>query len=200
MRWGPLLLCSWPGLARLWYRGYWSSLLVAIGFSILVNIALVSSFLWPWSLGDTFPFVVWPVILAVWTASARISYRNLPDLMAVGQPPGETMGDASATLFIQAQREYLKGHWTESESLLTRRLDRQPRDIEARLLLATLYRHQRQMQKATSELLNLERFDESIHWEFEIRRERELIELIRNQADDEEMPHGDPSPVPLVTE
>ena len=27
MRWGPLLLCGWPGLPGLWYRGNTSSFL-----------------------------------------------------------------------------------------------------------------------------------------------------------------------------
>ena len=126
MRWGPLLLCGWPGLARLWFRGQWSSLWIAIAFSILLNLALVSSFLWPWSLGETFPLIAWPLIFLVWIASTTATYRNLPALMTV---PGhsQTSIDTSDALFIQAQREYLMGHWTEVESLITRCLDKSAR-------------------------------------------------------------------------
>ncbi len=55
MNWGPVILCGWPGLPGLWYRGYASSLLVAFGFSILLNLAVISSFIWPWSLGESLP-------------------------------------------------------------------------------------------------------------------------------------------------
>ena len=83
MRWGPVLLCGWPGLSGLWYRGKLSSLLVAIGFSVLLNLALISTFLWPWSLGETFPVVAWPMILVIWATSAWVAYHRLTDVMSV---------------------------------------------------------------------------------------------------------------------
>jgi hypothetical protein len=78
-------------------------------------------------------------------------------------------------LFNRAQTEYLKGHWTEAESLLRRRLATAERDVEARLMLATLLRRTKRPDLALEQLHEMERFDESVHWEFEIRRERELI-------------------------
>ena len=179
MRWGPILICGWPGLARLWFRGQWSGLILAIGFSVLLNTALVASFLWPWYLGELFPFVAWPTLFLVWFFSARASYVNLPDLMSVpsGREGEATEVDSSATLFNQAQREYLRGHWEETEILLNRRLAVQPRDVESRLLLATTFRHAMRWEDAIRQLDLMERFDESLRWKFEITRERELIEL-----------------------
>ncbi|MEM7454179.1 MAG: tetratricopeptide repeat protein [Planctomycetota bacterium] len=179
MRWGSVLLCSWPGLARLWVRGHAGSLIIAIGFAILLNLALVSTFLWPDSLGETFPLIAWPVIFLVWIASVKVSLHNLPDLLAVGKPFRESL-DSSATLFNQAQDEYLKGHWTEARALLERRLDRQPRDVEARLMLATLFRHSRQMELALEHLQQLQQIDQSARWQSEIDRELRLIKLISN--------------------
>ena len=178
MRWGPLILCGWPGLTGLWYRGQMSSLLVAVGFSILLNLALVSSFLWPWSLGETFPLVAWPMIFLVWGTSAWIAYHRLTDVMAV--PTSEKVADPERpdTLFIQAQREYLGGHWAEAESLLQMRIDRAPRDVEARLLLVTLLRHTRRLDESRTQLTEMMRYDEALEWEFEIDRERQLVELI----------------------
>ena len=184
MRWGPLLLCGWPGLARLWFRGHLSSLAIAIGFSVLLNLALVSTFLWPWSLGETFPLVAWPMIALVWIASASATYRTLPDLMTAPGQPQATAEPTTDALFIQAQQEYLKGHWKETESLLFRRLDSLPRDIEARLLLATAFRHQRKLVQAAEQLDAIQRFDESIHWQFEINREHQLIKLITQHDSD----------------
>ena len=178
MPWGSVLLCGWPGLSGLWFRGQTSSLLVAVGFSILLNLALVSSFLWPWSLGETFPLVAWPMILVIWGTSALAAYRGLPDLMAVPTSEKVAVEERPDTLFIQAQREYLGGHWEEAESLLQRRIHRESRDMEARLLLATLLRHSRRLNEATEQLNDMQRYDESIEWSFEIDRERQLIELI----------------------
>ena len=178
MRWGPILLCGWPGLPGLWFRGQWVSLLVAIGFSVLLNLTLVSSFLWREPLGETFLAVAWPVILLVWTLSAFIAYRRLPDLMAV--PTSEKVASEldSDTLFIQAQSEYLKGHWEEASGLLARQIRRNPRDVESRLLLATLFRHTRNFEKAKVELADALKFDEAIEWRMEIDRELELLDVV----------------------
>lgn len=195
MNWGPVILCSWPGLPGLWYRGQASSLLVAAGFSILLNLALVSTFLWPWSLGETFPLVTWPIILLVWMTSACVTYKSLPDLMSVSPIPTHPEDRSSIsndTLFIQAQSEYLKGHWPEAESLLRRNLQTSPRDIEARLLLATLLRHNRRLDDASEELENLLKYDQSINWISEIRREQKLIELIFEHEIEQEVKSSEP--------
>ncbi len=178
MRWGPLMLCGWPGLPGLWYRGQMSSLLVAVGFSILLNLALVSSFLWRWSLGETFPLVAWPMIFLIWSTSTWVAYHRLSDVMSV--PSSEKVADPERpdTLFIQAQREYLRGHWEEAESLLRRRIANAPRDVETRLLLVTLYRHTRRLDQARVQLSEMQRYDEALEWDFEVDRERQLIELI----------------------
>ncbi len=187
MRWGPLLLCGWPGLTGLWYRGQMSSLLVAIGFSILFNLALVSSFLWPWSLGETFPAIAWPMILLIWATSAWIAYHRLTDVMSV--PTSEKVADPERpdTLFIQAQREYLGGHWEEAESLLMMRIEKAPRDVEARLLLVTLLRHTRRLDQARIQLTEMTRYDEALEWEFEVDRERQLIVLIEQHEAGEQL-------------
>lgn len=190
MNWGPVLLCSWPGLAGLWCRGYLSSLLIAIGFSIILNLAMISTFVWPWSMGETFPLVSWPVILLVWITSAWLTYKQVPDLVSVSTiatPEEPQQGD---TLFIQAQSEYLKGHWSEAEFLLHRCLRNWPRDIEARLLLATLHRHNRRLEDAANELDNLLKYDESTNWISEIRREKKLIGLIAEHQQSEQ--RGEP--------
>ena len=191
-QWGPILLCGWPGLAGLWFRGHFSSLLLAIGFSVLLNVALISSFLWPWSLGETFPAVAWPLILLVWSVSAVLAYRRLPDYLAI--PASEKVADQRSgdTLFIQAQSEYLKGHWEEAKSLLKRQLNQNHRDVEARLLLATLFRHTRQFTAASQMLREIEKFDEAYEWRFEISRERELLNQVQQHEGENLAPVGEP--------
>lgn len=196
MRWGPIILCGWPGLPGLWYRGQMSSLLVAVGFSILLNLALVSSFLWRWSLGETFPAVAWPVIFIIWSTSAWVAYQRLTDVMSVPSSDKVADPDRPDTLFIQAQREYLGGHWEEAESLLRRRISNAPRDVEARLLLVTLFRHTRRLDEARDHLSEMRRYDEALEWEFEADRERQLIELIEQHEAAERLadPNEDPAP------
>ena len=187
MQWGSLLLCSWPGLPGLWYRGRWTSLLLAIGFSVLLNVALVSSFIWPWILGETFPAIAWPTLVMIWVVSTWIGQRRLPDLMAV--PTGEKVAQLQPgdTLFIQAQDEYLRGHWESASGLLERQLHQHPRDVEARLMLATLMRHQRDFQQARFHLGELAKLDASVEWQFEMQQERELLERIEADVEPPEL-------------
>ena len=179
MNWGSIALCCWPGLPGLWYRGRWSSLMVAIGFSLLLNLAIISSFIWTEVFFDEgFPAVAWPVLLMFWTVTAWLAFQNLPDVMSVKTRTQQTVFEHPDTLFIDARSEYLKGQWQQAEGLLLRSLIQTPRDIEARLMLATLYRHTRQFDNATVQLDKIDDFDESATWRSELLRERKLLELV----------------------
>ena len=184
MNWGPALLCCWPGLPGLWYRGRWSSLALAMAFAILLNLTIVASFIWTGMFrDDAFPAVAWPVLLLIWFTSAVIAKRNLPDVMSLTKDDrfpltDEETEDAVDTLFIEARREYLKGHWSEAQSLLQRQLKHHARDIESRLMLATLFRHTRKFDEAATQLDQIEKYDPAISWKNEIARERELLRLV----------------------
>ncbi len=179
MNWGSIALCCWPGLPGLWYRGRWSSLMVAIGFSLLLNLAIISSFIWTEVFFDRgFSAVAWPILLMFWTVTAWLAFQNLPDVMSVKTLTQQTIFEHPDTLFIDARSEYLKGHWQQAEALLLKRLLQTPRDIEARLMLATLYRHTRQFDNAWAQLDSIGDFDESATWQPELLRERKLLELV----------------------
>ena len=73
---------------------------------------------------------------------------------------GATVTEEAAStevLFREALSEYLQGSWFEAETILGRLLHLYPRDVEARLLLATLLRHTRRYQEALDQLDRLER-------------------------------------------
>jgi hypothetical protein len=207
MNWGQLLLCGWPGLAHLWLRGSYTALVWAIGFSLLLNLALVATFLWPALLGVLFSAVVWPIIFLVWLVSSWTSVNmvqklSVPPRMSSEQERTDFSAEKSGiinhddqsdlstvvshTLFNRAQREYLKGHWTQAETLLKQRLEQAERDIEARLLLATLFRHSGKLDLAVHQLEQMRRFDDAVHWNFEIQRELQLIELIRQDQQNDQ--------------
>lgn len=193
MQWGPMVLCCWPGLPGLWYRGRWSSLILALAFSMVLNGAILSSFIWTEILFDrTFPAVAWPFILMFWSLTAWLAFQNLPDVMAVKTQSVNTVFDNPDTLFIDARSEYLKGHWQEAEKLLLRQLYQSPRDVESRLMLATLYRHTRQFNDAQQQQQTLAKFDESEVWQNEIIREQRLLELVMEYE-------STPEPVALET-
>ena len=80
-------------------------------------------------------------------------------------------------LFLDARNQYFKGNWFEAESIINQILAESPHDIESRLLLLTLMRHTNHIEEALIEITNIQKWDEAKQWEFEIKRELELLEL-----------------------
>jgi hypothetical protein len=160
----------WPGLPGLWMHGRWSSLVLAAGFALLLNLALAGTFLWPdlweWQINAA----AWPILAIVWAVSFWHSRRASfePDFSAPAASP-------DADLFIQAQTEYLKGNWDTTRRLLTQRLTAAPRDLESRLLLATMLRRTGSSEPARHQLQSLQRLDGSAFWQREIDHELALL-------------------------
>jgi tetratricopeptide (TPR) repeat protein len=173
----------WPGLARLWLRGQWQGLGIAVLFAGLLNGLIVTTFLWPRTIGNEQSAVVlnivgWFVVVCFWGASFWTTWHHLPRW----RPGADARGDDA--LFLQAQTEYLQGHWYDAEQLLTRMLSDSPRDADAHLLLAALYRHTRRYQEARQRLDLIERLEHGARWLFEIDEERRrLADLIAEGTD-----------------
>ncbi len=161
---------AWPGLQSLWLQGDVRGLFWALVFALAVNAALIDTLVWPDLFQFGSPFLVWGLVGMVWIAGCWLAVRD-DSTSPSGEDPAECEGDA---LFIQAQTEYLSGHWDEAVWLLERRLSQVPRDLEARLLLATLHRHQRRFAAAEAELRTVLKYDGSIRWQREIDREFDL--------------------------
>lgn len=174
-------LFCWPGLAGLWQRGHWPSLVLAVAFSLVLNLALVSTFVWPGMLNSVLIWAIWPIVLTVWFVFGWISWRRSqtePDA-------AEWSDEIDATLFIQAQTEYLTGEYSQAELLLHQQLKAYPRDAEARLLLASLYRRTLRAENAAEQLESLQKLDERRPWGFEIQREWALVNDQLGEADEE---------------
>src|SRR6185295_4388423 len=112
----------------------------------------------------------WCVQVAWWLVAA---WRNSAAMREA--PHGRQQATIEA-LFRDAQCEYLKGHWVEAEALALRLLKGHPGDVEARLLLAAVYRRSRRVAEATSQLVELGQMPGAGRWAFEMGRERELLE------------------------
>jgi tetratricopeptide (TPR) repeat protein len=175
----PLGTYLWPGLPQLCRHGSWSALGVAVTFAALLNLALASSLLWSELLVPGLRNGAWTAVVAVWACSAIISYRQ-DRRRPVAQESGR-----SEDGFCAALDHYLKGNWFEAEQILNGLLERNPRDLDARLMLAGLFRHAGRYDEAVRQLERLERFEGSQKWELEIRRERQLLEEARTEDDGE---------------
>ena len=170
MRASPIVMCCWPGLPRLWLCGDWFSLLVALAFGGVLNLLLVSACVRPAWLPWPANGLAWLSVGGFWFVSAVRAHRNCPELcqtLRVADDRG---------LFLKAQGEYLQSHWFEAESVLNQLLRQSRRDIEARLMLATVYRHTRRYDEAIAELGVIEQFDGAEKWHSEIAAERRLVQ------------------------
>jgi hypothetical protein len=148
-----------------------AGLLTAVTFTALLNLMLVASFIWPEFLPVSWLVIGWLLVACSWCFSAWRSFRWLSETY------DRQGGRCSEDLFIQAQSEYLSGHWCEAESLL-QRVNRDGRDVEAHLMLASLYRHTKRFAEARGRLRLLERLDGAEKWRSELEREQRLLDRL----------------------
>ncbi len=165
MPWATLL---WPGLPQLWTRGSWSALGVAVLAAALLNWVLLGTWVWSELIAQGVRSTIWATLGLVWAGSA---------VHAVIQSHRSRAGDGCTRTgdgVAAAIEPYLKGDWFEAERLLNEALRRDIRDLDARLMLATLLRHTARFDEAAQQLDELSRCDGAEKWELEIRREREF--------------------------
>lgn len=176
-------MCLWPGLAGLWREGQGRSLAVAGAFAVLINLALIVTLVWPGILGTSPLIVLWFTVAVFWGIAAWNSHWRLAALRRL---PNQQDREA---LFRQAQVDYLKGHWLETESQLNeliRGRNGDDHDVDAHLFLATLYRRTRRIDEAKQQLDLLDRLDGAEKWRVEIARERQQINRTESAADEEQ--------------
>lgn len=166
------LACAWPGLPGLWRRGDARSLAVAVGCSVLVNLAVWGSFLRADAAPSVWSPTVWMVLGVLWAAGCWREVRQRCGSGAVARVRHHE------DLFIQAQTEYLRGHWVESHKLLEQMVARNPLDIEAHLLLASVHRRTKRIDLSCMQLRQVGRLRESGPWRFEISRELALLDTL----------------------
>ena len=68
-------LWLWPGLAQLWHRGSFIGLSCAVLFVLLLNLALITSFVWPNMIDHTVQGAVWSTVALFWVAGVWTSRR-----------------------------------------------------------------------------------------------------------------------------
>jgi hypothetical protein len=176
-RWAAYL---WPGLPQLWRRGSWSALGLAVAAAALLNVALLGSFGWSELFAPGVLRAFWLSLGVAWVASAAVAMVGSYREGLAGN--GETADDG----FGKALERYLKGDWFQAERLLVGLLADRAGDVDARLMLAALLRHTGRLEEAAAHLDLLTRFEGAGKWEWEVRRERELLSQARKRI---EAPH-----------
>lgn len=172
----PSLAYFWPGISQFWGRDVRSGLIVAVGFSILLNLTLVCTFVWTDLLGIWFRNAAWTVISITWVGWASLAYtwdRKYGATIASG---------LTDSLFEKAQKYYLESNWFEAERVVRKLLRHDRRDIDGRFLLATLLRHTDRPLEAEEELDRIERMDGAEKWSLELQRERDALRRLGEEA------------------
>jgi hypothetical protein len=179
----------WPGFPRVWFEGAWSGLALAAVFGLLVNFLALASFVWIEWVPVPAVWLGWVVAAAFWAVGTVFFGRraSLADSTAEAVKHDD--------LFRRGLGEYLKGAWFEAESLFSELVAKNPRDVDARLMLATLLRHTSRPADAERQLDELDRLERAQKWREEIERERLLLkapqpDLIEPRARANSLPEG----------
>jgi hypothetical protein len=168
----------WPGLPQVWLRGSWAGLALAIGFTAIANVLLVATLVWDEWLPGQARSVGLAGLGVIWVLAALEGRAEWRRLLAEWSSDAQTEpgpDPRSDQQFSLAQVAYLAGDWVSAERTLLELVRRDSRDAEARLMLATLWRHEGRWDAAVEQLDRLERLETAAPWTNEIKRERERI-------------------------
>ncbi len=95
---------------------------------------------------------------------------------------GSAKASARDKLFREAQTQYLQGNWIETETALKKLLKKDHRDVEARLMLSTLWRHTKRREESLREVEFLVRTEEASGWAQELQQLRTKLVEWDNRA------------------
>lgn len=168
------VLCLWPGAGGVYRQGRWSFLTIALVFGFVLCTVVSINFYWSELLTGTLRWGTYIMLGFLWLVLSGQSTRLEKRCNTLRLPP-----PPNKDVFLDAQQHYLQGNWFEAECCLNILIQKNPWDIEAMLMLATLYRHKERYDEAENLLRELERLEDATRWKFEIRTEkRKLIAAI----------------------
>ena len=168
----------WPGLPQLWTRGSWVGLTLAVGFTALVNALAATTFVWNEWLPVRVRWMALGAAGVIWLLAwleGRADWRRLLSELSAGEGAVADPAERNNAWFREAQAAYLAHDWVSAEQTLLKLLKSDPRDAEARLLLATLLRHEQRLDAAREQLDRLELLETAEAWRHEIAWERERL-------------------------
>jgi hypothetical protein len=160
----------WPGLPWLWLRGSRAGLLVAVAFAIVLDTAIVSSWVWTELVEVEVAAGLWASAGAIWLLGTLSAVSAFPPPLVL------TQDAATEKMFVEARDAYLARDWLSAETKLLALLTLRPVDGEAQLLLASLLRRVGRTQEAKKALAKLVRSDTGLRWQSAVLREQRLLE------------------------
>ncbi|MEO0531133.1 MAG: tetratricopeptide repeat protein [Planctomycetota bacterium] len=190
----------WPGLPHLWVRGSLAGLTLALAFSVLLNVLVLATFVWPAWLEPRLRLACGLTAIGLWVAALWETRGELRRLAAEREAaksadvhpsiPESLPADEALTT---AQTYYLRGEWPEAERLLRRAIRRDSDDFEARFWLVSVLRNAGRLRQAERLLRRVERRDAARAWRREIADERTRLAELLAETDE-------PTILPLTTE
>lgn len=201
----------WPGLPHLWVRGSLAGLTLALAFSVLLNVLVLATLVWPAWLESRLKFACAITALGLWIAALWETRGELRRLAAEreaaeNQPttenPSEPEENANDALLQQAQTSYLRGDWLDAERPLRAAIRADRDDFEARFWLVSVLRRSGRLRQAERMLRRLERLDAAEGWRHELRDERRRIEdelaPLQETSPTEATQQHDEDPLPVI--
>jgi hypothetical protein len=164
----------WPGLERLWYRGDFHALLVAILFGWILAFSFLATFVWPeWVtsyLGRNWVSVsVLPIVWISLLISALVTIATPSARLPATSPNNE---EGALHAFVEAQEHYLQANYFEAEKRLRENLRVNAGDIESMLLLVAVLRRSRRLEEALDFISEMELLESSAPWFAELKTEK----------------------------
>jgi hypothetical protein len=184
------LTLVWPGMPWLWLRGSVGGLVLALAFAVLLDMAIVTTWIWSELVDLRISIGIWTATIAVWIVSTASAASSFP------APIPRDPDAATDTLFVKARDAYLARDWLTAETRLRAVLALAPTDGEAQLLLATLLRRVGRTAEAKRALEQLSRSDSGAPWQTAIAREFVLLDQAgRDEQSDTDRDEGDVLPM-----
>lgn len=163
------LTLIWPGMPWLWLRGSIGGLVLALAFAVVLDVAILTTWIWSELVDRQVSVGIWTAVAAVWLVATGSAIAGFPP------PISRARDDAADLLYAQARDAYLARDWLAAETKLRALLVMAPTDGEAQLLLATLLRRVGRTKDAQTALEKLARSDSGAPWQAAIARERALL-------------------------
>jgi tetratricopeptide (TPR) repeat protein len=198
----------WPGLPHLWVRGSLAGLTLALAFSVLLNVLVLATLVWPAWLESRLKFACAGTAVALWLAALWETRGELRRLAAERQKaddaePAETDRTRTVpndsllndTLLGEAQTSYLRGDWLTAERRLREAIRRDRDDFEARFWLVSVLRTAGRHRHAERLLRRVERLDAAVAWRHEIADERRRLDQLMQPVTEQE--NDEPTIVPI---
>jgi hypothetical protein len=167
----------WPGLPELWLRGDFVALGWAVCFTFLLNLSILTTWIWYQALATPIWGAIWGLLVGIWVWGCLGNARFLQKLSYI------TARSIEPDLFPQAQLHYLQRNWFECEQLVQQILEVRPHDVEARLLWISILRRNQHYQEACELIAQTRLLAGSERWLLELVREEQQLRTLQSTTE-----------------